>query len=180
MLKLQNDGPLMQRPDSLEKTLMLGKTEGRRNWGQQKIRWLDGIIDSMDMSLSKLWERWRTEEPGVLQSMGSQTVGHDTATEKPPPHHLLIHLVEQVAFSLGLLWDDFQLQAWESVAVTSNRNQHHLRLETWGEQVLGLNGQMCCQFQAQSSPHTGRQFIPKVLWDTFPLLVQDTMTGLNK
>ena len=54
MLKLQYFGPLMRRTDSLEKTLMLGKTEGRRRSGQQRTRWLDGIIKSMDMKLSKL------------------------------------------------------------------------------------------------------------------------------
>ena len=75
-LKLQYFGHLMQRTDSLEKTLMMGKIEGGRKMEGQRIRWLDGITKSMDMSLSKLWELV-IGKPGVLQSMVSQRVGHD-------------------------------------------------------------------------------------------------------
>ena len=80
-LKLQYFRHLMQRMDSLEKTLMLGKIEGRRRRGRQRMKWLDGITNLMDMSLCKPRSWWWTGKPGVLQSMGSQRVGHDWATE---------------------------------------------------------------------------------------------------
>ena len=89
MLKLKHQyfGHLMQKTDSSEKTLMMGKIEGRRRRGWQRMGWLDGITDSMDVSLSELQElamdreAWCACPWGPLQSMGSQRVGHDWVTE---------------------------------------------------------------------------------------------------
>ena len=76
-LKLQSFGHLMRRADSLEKTLMLGNIEGGRRRRRQRIRWLDGIANLMDVSLSKLRELVMDRKPGVLQSTGSQRVRND-------------------------------------------------------------------------------------------------------
>ena len=85
-LKLQNFGHLIWKTDSLEKTLMLRKIEGRRRREWQRITWLDCITDSMDMSWANSGRWSRRGKPGVLQSMGSQRVGHDWAAEQQRYH----------------------------------------------------------------------------------------------
>ena len=95
-VKLQYFGPLMWRTNSLEKTLMLGKIEGGRRRGRQRMRWLDGIIDSVDMSLSKLWEMWRTGKPGMLQSMRSQRLSNWTITKDSWQTNLHFYLTSTI------------------------------------------------------------------------------------
>ena len=82
MLKFQYFGHLMQMASSSVKTLMLGKTEGKRRREQQRMRWLDSATDSMNMNLSKLPETEKDREPGVLKSVGLQRAGHNLVTEQ--------------------------------------------------------------------------------------------------
>ena len=91
MLKLQYFGHLMWRADSLGKTLLLGKIEGRRRRGRQSMRWLGGITDRMDTSLSGLRRKWRTGRPGVLQSMGLQRVRHDWVIKQQQSFRIHFH-----------------------------------------------------------------------------------------
>ena len=82
MLKLQFFGHLIQRANSLENTLVLGKIEGRRRRGRQRMKWPDGITYSLDRSLNKLWEIMKDRMPGILQSTGSQRVRHNLVTKQ--------------------------------------------------------------------------------------------------
>ena len=81
-LKLQDFGHLMPTVDSLGKFLMLGNIEGRKRRGCQRMRWLDGITNAVDMNLGNFGRWWGTEKPGMLWSMGSHGVGHDLAAEQ--------------------------------------------------------------------------------------------------
>jgi len=89
-LKLQYFGYLMRRADSLEKPLMLGKTEGKKRWGWWRMRWLDGITDSMDMNLSKVWGIVKNREAWHAAVHGVSKVGYAWVTEQQKVSRILI------------------------------------------------------------------------------------------
>ena len=133
MLKFQYFGHLMWRADSLGKTLILVKIEGRRRRGQQRMRWLDSITDSKDMSLSKHQEMVKNGNPSVQQSLGSQRVGHGWATQQQqlrPKYNSILHS------GFYLLCDSVQSNSplWTSISSSLK----------WGNKIIGNNRIRIC------------------------------------
>ena len=127
-LKLQHFDYLMQRTDSLEKILMLEKIEGGRRRGRQRMRWLDDITDSMDMSLSNSGSWWWTGRPGMLQSMGLQRVGHDWATELNWTEYLNTHCDW---YCTSIISFNFHSHSWQVLLLTSSYRWRNVELETF-------------------------------------------------
>ena len=128
LLKLQYFGHLMRRADSLEKTLMLGKTEGRRRRGRGRMRWLDGITDSVDMVCINSGREWRTGKSGMLRSMGSQSVRHNWATEQQQTHKSTGGFSNQItSFPKG------RNQIWRCKALCT---EVHIQQQSWDNPFL--------------------------------------------
>ena len=130
-LKLQYFGHLMWRVDSLEKTLILAGIGGRRRRGRQRMRWLDGITDSMDMGLSKLRSWWWTGRPGVLRFMGSQRVGPAWATETELRKEFMWNILTSLYYAF--LQNVFLSSRWEEFFEMNPIACPLCHLTSWGE-----------------------------------------------
>ena len=156
-LKFQYSGHLMGNADSLEKTLMLGKIEGRRRRGQQRIKRLDSITDSMDVSLSKRWKIVKDRKAGLLQSMGSQRAGHDLATEQQLSTGPTLPAGAETGFtqaqtprnSVRTCQGLTQHTTWPKSGTTVGQRS----FTPWQEWLF--QGQACDSFQAQESEAQG-------------------------
>ena len=131
-LKLQYFGHVMWRASLLEETLMLWKTEGRRRWRRQRMRWLDDITYSVEMNWANSRRQWRTGKPGMLQSMGSKRVVHDLATEQWQQYSCITNLKKSSFANIILkVKSDLRNQPAKKFSHCAQQNHHRSTEAPW-------------------------------------------------